>query len=299
MSQSDDLVVFALVAEAGSFSQVAGNLNIAKSAVSKQISRLEKQLGARLFNRTTRRLSLTEAGLRVLPHAQRIQEELGGINDAVLGLQSKATGTLRVSAPVALGNRYLAALAPRFLEAYPEVELVLSLNDRRVDMVAEGFDLSIRLTQSPPDNWQARKLKQISYHICATPAYWDAHGRPSHPSQLANHSCLLSQESNSVPWRFSHAVEGEIEQSISSGLIINTSEGLRAATIENAGVALLPDYAIEDDCQQGRLETVLSDYQVEGPYGDTLYALYLPNRYLPPKARVFIDFLAQELSSSQ
>lgn len=296
MSRIDDLVIFARVAEQGSFSRVAEHQGITKSVVSKQVSRLEKDLGARLFNRTTRRLSLTEAGLQVLPHAQRILDELTGIDDAVSGLQSRASGTLRVSAPVAVGNKYLSSVAPAFLAEYPDVKLVMSLNDRHVDIVSEGFDLSIRLTGHPPENWQARQLKKIRYHLCATPEYWQRHGVPRKPQDLQKYCCLLSQESSSARWRFRQGDGPWHEERVSGHLVINTSEGLRAAVVQHAGVALLPDYAIEDDCIAGRLQKVMEDYEVEGPFGDVLYALYLPNRYLAPKTRVFIDFLVKALA---
>ena len=296
MSRFEDLILFAHVAETGSFTETASRLGMGKSAVSKQISRLEKDLGAQLLHRTTRQLSLSEAGQQVLPHAMRIVEEMEGIDDAVSGLQSKPSGTLRVSAPVAVGNKYLSALAPHFQALYPDVEVVISLNDRHVDIVAEGFDLSIRLTGAPPQNWKARKLKQIDYHICATPAYWQNYGLPTTPEALIQHHCLLNKEPNHQRWRFRKKQTPWEEVAVKSQLIINTSEGLRAAVLQGQAMALLPDYAIEDDVAKGSLQLALTDYEVEGPFGNTLYALYLPNRYLAPKTRAFIDFLIERLS---
>lgn len=299
MAHFDDLVLFAHIAELGSFTETAKRLGLAKSAVSKQITRLEKNLGARLLHRTTRQLSLTEAGNQVLPHAQRIIEELNGIDDAVSGLQSKPTGTLRVSAPVAAGNRYLASLVPQFQQLYPDVDLLLSLNDRHVDIAAEGFDLGIRLTSSPPENWQARKLKSIVYRICATPEYWHKHKLPQSPEDLEKHACLFNKEPQHQRWRLRQAGEEWQEANVAGKLIINTSEGLRAAVLQSTAIALLPEYTIENDIQAGRLQIAFQEYEIEGPFGDAIYALYLPNRYLAPKTRAFIDFLATNLSSDE
>jgi DNA-binding transcriptional LysR family regulator len=302
MSKLDDLVVFAQVAELGSFTEAAKRFGIGKAAVSKQISRLENRLGAQLLQRTTRHLSLTEAGLQVLPHAQRILEELGGIEDAVSGLQSRPSGVLRVSAPVAVGNKYLSALGPLFQKLYPEVELVVILNDRHVDIVAEGFDLSIRLTDAPPENWRARILKRVEYCICATPAYWERCGPLITPEDLVHHRVLLNRESGQQVWRLKpkQAVAGRlstwVEQPVKGSLVINTSEGLRAAVLQGQSIALLPDYAIDEDIRSGRLAVGLMDYEVDGPFGSQLYALYAPNRYLAPKTRAFIDFLLERFS---
>ena len=298
MSRIDDLVVFAHVAEQGSFSRAAENLGMTKSVVSKQVARLEQQLAARLFNRTTRRLNITDTGLQILPYAQRIMTELAGIDDAVSGLQHQVSGTLRVSAPVALGNKYLTAIASTFLKQYPHVKLVLTLTERQVDIVNEGFDLSIQLATHPPQSWHSRQLKTVRYFLCATPEYWQQHEIPKSPADLQKHCCLLNQESGNIRWRLPLGNGLWHEQRVSGYLVINTLEGLRTAVMQHAGIALLPDYMIEDDCVAGCLQKVMTNYELESPAGDSLYALYLPNRYLAPKAQAFINFLANALADN-
>ena len=296
MSQTSDLILFARLVESGSFSEVARQLRMTKSTVSKHLSRLEDTLGVRLMNRSTRRLSLTEVGREILPHAERIREDVRCLEDKVAGLSSEPAGLLRLSAPVAFGNLRLSTLVAEFQALYPRVAVELNLNDRRVDLAEEGFDAALRLTANPPEAWHARRLAAIRYWVCATPGYWQQHGRPREPRDLLNYNCLRPRVGNErEAFQFERKGQTGFSLDLRGKLIISTSEGLRGALLQGSGFAVLPDYAVDEDLASRRLEAVLPNWRVQGPFGDSLYLLYLSNRYLAPKLRVFIDYLVEAL----
>jgi len=294
LSKTPDLILFAKLIESGSFSAAARQLRMTKSTASKHVSRLEDALGVRLVNRSTRRLSLTEVGREILPHAERIREEMRGLEDKVAGLKSEPVGLLRLSAPVAFGNLRLSALMAGFQALYPKVSVELSLNDRQVDLAEEGYDAALRLTANPPESWHARRLAGIDYWVCATPGYWHLHGKPQQPHDLLALNCLRPRaEGDRAALRFEQRGGDSLDLNLCGNLTISTSEGLRGALLQDAGFAVLPDYAVAEDLEAGRLEAVLKEWRVQGPFGDSLYILYLSNRYLAPKLRVFIDYLVE------
>lgn len=293
----DDLEVFVRVTDAKSLSGAAKSLGLSKSAVSKQLARLEAALGARLLNRTTRRLSLTEAGATAYQHGLRIAEEITALKAGLAGLHERPSGLLRVSAPVAFGNLHLSGMLPEFQRRFPGVDVVLSLNDRYVDIADEGFDVVVRLTSQPADNVVARALARVRYVLCAAPAYLQLHSTPYSPPALAEHNCLVFGSSpGSKAWTFAlgeHIQDIEVR----GHLVMNSSEALRAAALDAGGIALLPTYAVSDDLRKGSLVRLLSEFEISGVLGSHIYAVYLPNRYLMPKVRVFIDFLVEALSA--
>lgn len=300
MSKTSDLVLFARLVECGSFSEVARQLRMTKSTVSKHLARLEDTLGVRLMNRSTRRLSLTEVGEEILPHAVRIREEIRSLEDKVAGLSSEPAGLLRLSAPVAFGNLRLSALVAGFQDLYPRVEVELSLNDHQIDLAEEGFDAALRLTANPPEAWHARRLTDIHYWVCATPEFWQLHGQPHEPMDLLNYNCLSPKAGNAIrPFQFEQKGSPTLHLNLRGKLAISTSEGLRGAALQGSGFAVLPDYAVAEDLAAGRLEAVLSNWRVQGPFGDSLYLLYLSNRYLSPKLRVFIDYLVEAMAPAE
>ena len=295
MPYLDDLAVFAKVVERKSFSAAAREFETTKSAISKQVGRLERQLGAKLLNRSTRRLSLTEIGALVHEHSTRIGEEVQQIESLVAGLQSKPKGILRLTTSVAFGNLHLVGWLPEFTKRHPEVEVQVHLNDRSVDLVEEGFDVAVRLTSAPPEHAVARRLAPIRYAVCASPAYLRKAGTPKTLEALGAFNCLRFDQSDSAShWRFVKA-GAQLKVKVTGNLTANTSEALRVAALEGGGLAVLPTYAVSDDLHSGKLRRVLTSYEVLGNFGDAIYAVYLPNRFLAPKVRAFVDFLIEKL----
>ncbi len=295
MPYLDDLAVFAKVVDRNSFSAVARELETTKSSISKQIGRLERRLDAKLLNRSTRRLSLTEIGALVYDHCTRIADEAQQIEALVAGLQSKPKGVLRITTSVAFGNLHLVGWLPEFTKRHPEVEVRVHLNDRTMDLVEEGFDVAVRLTSSPPALAVARRLGVLPYVVCASPSYLRKAGTPKEPAALSKFNCLrFDQSDRHAHWHFSK--DGtRLSVKVTGNMTTNTSESLRAATLAGGGVALLPTYAVAEDLHSGKLRRLLSSYQVEGSFGDAVYAVYLPNRFLAPKVRAFIDFLVEKI----
>jgi DNA-binding transcriptional LysR family regulator len=285
-----ELFVFVRVVELKSFSAAARASGSTKSTVSKQVRRLEQALGAKLLNRTTRHLDLTEAGQLAYQHGVRIVEETSALRSSVDGLQASPRGHLRVTTSVAFGNLHLTRLISQFLALYPDIGVTLTLSDRSVDVVEEGFDIAVRLTSTPIDSVVARRLASFEYVVCATPAYLRAHAAIDAPADLAAHNCIINGAARDTTWRLVR--DGAVtDVAVSGRLAVNGSESCRAAVLDGAGVGLLATFAIGDDLQAGRLEAVLPQYTPEGAFGNSIYAIFTPSRFVAPKMRVFVDFL--------
>jgi DNA-binding transcriptional LysR family regulator len=287
------MAVFARVVEAKSFTEAARRLGLSKSVVSKQVARLERGLGARLLNRTTRRLSLTEAGAAFYEHCARMLAEAEAAEQAVSRLRAVPRGVLRVSSPAAFGHLHIAPAVPEFLERFPEVEVELVMNDRMVDLAEEGYDVAIRMVEQPGPNLVARALAPVRWAVCATRRYLQAHGAPAAPSDLARHACLYySYLGSGNEWRFAGPQGVETVQ-VSGNFRVNNSEAVREAALGHLGVALLPTFTVGPDLQAGRLQPLLQGYTPLGVFGGQIYAVYLSNRYLSPKVRAFVDFCVE------
>jgi len=285
--------IFARVAEAKNFSEAARRLGLSKSVVSKQVARLERSLGARLMNRTTRRLSLTEAGTAFYEHCARMVAEAEAAELAVTRLSLAPRGVLRVSSPAAFGHLHLAPAIPEFLRRYPELAVELVMNDRMVDLAEEGFDLAIRLTEEPAPNLVARRIAPVRWVVCATPEYLRQHGKPKTPADLARHNCLYySYQGSGDQWRFS-GPRGEVSVNVSGNFRVNNSEAVREAALGHLGIALLPTFAAGQELQSGRLVPLLTDYGPLGAIGKNVYCVYLSHRQVSPKLRAFVDFFAE------
>lgn len=285
-----DLFVFIKVVDLKSFSAAARACGSTKSTVSKQVRRLEDALGAKLLNRTTRHLGLTEAGQLAYQHGVRIAEETSALRSSIDGLQDTPRGHLRVTTSVAFGNLHLTRLVGQFLAQYPEIGVTLTLSDRSVDVVEEGYDVAIRLTSSPIDSVVARRLASFAYLVCAAPAYLRCHAAIQAPADLAAHNCVINGAAREASWRFVRdGVASEV--AVAGRLAVNGSESCRVALQAGVGVGLLPSFAIGDDIQAKRLTVLLPQYTPEGPFGNSIYAIFPPSRYGAPKLRVFVDFL--------
>lgn len=288
-----DIFVFVKVVELKSFSEAARVSGSTKSTVSKQVRRLEETLGAKLLNRTTRHLALTEAGQLAYQHGVRITEETTSLRSSVEGLQSTPRGHLRVTTSVAFGNLHLSHLIGQFLKAYPEISVELTLSDRYVDIVEEGFDIAIRLTSKPVDSFVARRLARLDYVLCAAPDYLHTHPPISTPDDLGAHNCMINSLARDATWRFLR--DGEVtEVAVTGRFSVNSSESLRRAVLDGVGIGLLPTYAIAEDVREGHVSVVLPQYTVDGNFGNSIHAIFLPNKFTAPKMRVFVDFLIEK-----
>ena len=293
MEDLEAMAIFARVVEAKSFSGAARRLALDKSAVSKAITRLERSLGVRLLHRTTRAMSVTEAGADVYAHAARIVEEHEQARLAVGRFHSDPRGLLRISASVAFGTLHIAPALPQFLARYPEVRIDMAIGDRIVDLAEEGFDVAVRISKEPAPNLVARRLAVVNRKIVATPEYFEKRGVPETPADLERHNCLTYTHFNPHDtWRL-RGPEGDITVPISGNLRLNDDEALSAAVLGGLGVALLPTFLIGRELHEGKLRAVLSDYV---PSERHIHAVYLPNRHLPAKVRAFIDFLLERFS---
>jgi DNA-binding transcriptional LysR family regulator len=295
MEDLERIALFARVVEEKSFSGAARRLKLSKSLVSKQITRLEKSIGSRLLNRTTRALSVTEAGAVLYEHASRILEELEEAKLAVSRLQSAPRGILRISAPVAFGRLHVASALPDFLAAHPDLKIDMVTTDRFVDLAEEGYDVVVRIAGEPPPNVVARRLAPVNRRICATPEYFARHGVPQEPQDLEQHNCLTYTHFNPQdPWRL-RGPAGDISVRASGDLRLNDDDALAEAVLGGLGIALLPTFLIGKALQFGRLQSVLADYV---PLERHIYAVYLPNRQLSAKVRAFIDFFVARIGST-
>jgi DNA-binding transcriptional LysR family regulator len=293
MEDLERMAIFARVVETKSFSEAARRLHMSKSLVSKQVSQLERSVGARLLNRTTRAMSLTEAGAVFYEHCARIVEELELAKNAVGQLHAEPRGLLRVSASVAFGTMHIAPALPDFLTRYPEVQIDMEIKDRFVDLADERFDIAIRIANDPGQNLVARRLAVVNRKICATPDYFARRGVPRTPRDLEQHNCLTYTYFNPQdPWRL-RGPEGDVSISASGNLRLNDDEALSEAVLQGLGIAVLPTFIIGKDLQAGRLQSVLADYV---PPERHIYAVYLPNRHVSPKVRAFIDFLLERFA---
>jgi DNA-binding transcriptional LysR family regulator len=280
--------IFARVAEAKGFSAAARRLGLSKSLVSKEVAKLEKSLGARLLNRTTRQLSLTEVGAAFYDHCARVVQEAEEAALLVDRLHAKPRGVLKCTAPVAFATLHIAAALPEFLSQYPEVHVDLTVGDRFFELADEGYDLAIRIARELPPNMVARQITPINRVVCATPKYFEEHGVPVSPHDLTQHNCLVYTHANPDSlWRF-RSPEGDIAVPVRGNLRLNDDEVIWQAVLGGAGISMLPTFTVGKDLQSGRLQAVLAEYV---PSERNLYALYLPNRHLTAKVRVFIDFL--------
>jgi DNA-binding transcriptional LysR family regulator len=291
MDRLRTLQAFVQVAETGSFSEAARRLRSSKSGVSRHVSALEAELGARLLHRTTRALTLTEAGRGYFERASRILAELEEADLSITQLQLAPRGRLRVNAPMSFGFLHLAPAIPDFLRRYPEVEIDMTMNDRLVDLVDEGFDVAVRISKLQDSSLVARKLAPIRRAICASPVYLQERGIPASPDDLEAHECLCySNIAVSHEWRFA-ALDGRpwtVE--VKGRLSANNGDALVAAALRGLGVISQPTFLVGSHLQAGTLVSVLDEFV---PQDLTVSAVYPHSRHLSPKVRAFVDFFAE------
>jgi DNA-binding transcriptional LysR family regulator len=288
------MIIFSHVVSEQSFSAAARKLGVSRSSVSKAVAKLEHALGASLLNRSTRHLSLTEVGSTFFDYCTRISYEADEAHKMIESLHAQPRGVLKVAASVAFGTLHIAPAIGDFLCRYPELDIDMTITDRIVDLIEEGYDVVICVARDLPQALVARKLAPIRRKLCATPEYFDEFGVPLAPHDLVKHNCLDYIHSGDKGfWRF-NGPGGEVSVPVSGRLRINDDEALSQVVLGGFGLALLPTFIIGKDIQAKRLKSVLSEYI---PVHQHVYALYLPKRNLPLKIRVLIDFLIERFGS--
>ena len=282
---------FAAVVEKGSFTAAAEALGVSKSVVSKQVSLLERHLGAQLLNRTTRRLHLTQAGEVFASYSQRIMLEVREAEQSVMPLQSEPQGRLRISAPESLAMSLLPEALLRFQKQFPKLELEVHITGHFVDLIEEGIDVALRVGELEDSSLVARLLMPCNFHACASPEYLKKYGSPENPDGLSNHNCLIySQGPQSESWFFKDADGKGIHTKVDGNLRSDTGNLLMSAALNGNGIFIGPTYMVVDALKEGRLETVLDDY---APAATGLYAVYPYSKLVSKKIRVFVDYLVE------
>lgn len=296
MENLTDIAVFVQVVDSGSFTAAAERLELSKSVVSKYVTRLEIRLGARLLNRTTRRLSLTEVGRVFYTRSQRGLQELEEANAEVSRLQGAPRGTLRLNAPMSFGVLHVAPALPDFLSCYPELSVDMNLDDRQVDLVEEGFDLAIRISDLPDSSLVARRLGPCRHVVCAAPTYLQRHGIPRTPEDLREHNIITYRyQASPNEWHFLCAEGKCVSVPVSGSVQMNNSLALRETLLQGIGITLTPTFVVGADIRAGRLQPVLSNYHTQAL---SIYIIYPQRRHLSPKVRAFVDFMAERITNS-
>jgi len=290
MDRMTELEVFVAVVDQGGFTDAANKLRMSKSAVSKHIAALEARLSVTLLNRTTRRVSPTEVGLAFYEKSKGILENTRDAELMVQAQQSAPTGTLKISAPTEFGDNQLASALVPFLTEYPEVRVRMELDNRYVDIMAEEFDLAVRIGDLADSSLKARKIAMMKVGIVGSAAYFEKHGRPTKVDDLSDHKLLQYVSKNTDGFWRVPSPTGEIRQfAANSGLASNNGNSLLSAAKAGLGLAILPCFSYAKAVEKGCLEKVLSDL----PFPEIgIHLVYPPANYTQPKLRVFIDFLA-------
>lgn len=295
MDRLAGMELFVKVAELGSYSATARMLGVSKSAVSKHVAALEERLGARLLNRTTRRLALTEVGEAYRESCLRIIAEIEDAESFAGRHGTEPRGRLKVSAPMTFGFMVIAPAIPELLRRHPLLEVELSLDDRVVDLLGEGLDLAVRVGKLRDSSLIARKLGVAQTVCAASAAYLQGTGPPRDPADLGAHNCLVyTYGRNPELWEFQRGAERRSVR-VRGSFCANNGDALRAAAVGGLGVALVPDFILGDDIEAGRLTRLLADWSgAEIP----IHAVFPPQRHPSAKLRVFIDFLVERLGRS-
>jgi DNA-binding transcriptional LysR family regulator len=288
----EGLAIFAKVVECHTFAAAAAELKLSKATVSKAVSRIEARLGARLINRTSRRLALTDAGRQLAGRAAHILAEGEAAEDEAVAQATEPRGLVRLAAPMSFGVLHIAPLLPEFLAAYPQVSIDLRLSDAMADLIGEGFDAAIRIAALPDSSLVARRLCEMPRYLVGSPGYLSQHGRPKHPLHLAEHRCIgYGHTTAPETWRFS---KGGKSASVrpAGPLRVNNGDAMLPALIAGIGLGILPEFIVRDALAAGRLERLLPDWAL--PAG-AVYWVTPPVGPRPKRVEILGDFLLAKL----
>ena len=299
MSKLPDLeawAIFAKVAETGSFAKAAADLMISQPTVSKAITRLEGRLRTTLFHRTSRKMSLTASGQASLERATRILSEGEAVEAEVTEQSKSLRGSIRIAAPMSFGVLHLAPALPLFMQQHPDVTLDVHFSDELIDVVDQGFDLALRISNLPDSSLLARRLCAVRILLVGAPSYFEQHGHPAHPRDLVTHLALRYVHARvGEAWRFQHKKKGEFSQVVPSSLKVNNAEALVPALRAGLGLALQPEFLAWEDLQSGALQTTMSEWQVP-PIA--LHIVAPPGRAKPARVQALMEFLAKHFANA-
>lgn len=295
MGQLEDMSIFLRVVEAGGISRAADQLGLAKSAVSRRLAILEKRLGVRLLNRTTRSSSLTLAGQGFYERAIKIIDDVAELNAFTTDSNTTLEGTLNLAAPLSFGLLHLSPAISLFVKKHPDLTINIDFSDRQIDLVEEGFDLAIRIANLKDSSLIARKISPIKRLLCASPVYLEEYGPPRTPADLKNHSFLYYSLSKSTKWQFTDKKGKEHLVNISPKLIANNGDFLKDMAIAGHGIMACPTFISWKAMATRDLVQVLKDYTL--PHFD-VYAVYPQTRYLSLRARILIDYLIERFGDN-
>ncbi|MCR9546365.1 LysR family transcriptional regulator [Vibrio antiquarius] len=295
MRNTDDYIIFYHLIEQGSFSAAARHMSLTKSVVSKRIAKLEQELGVQLLYRTTRTLTLTEAGRAFFTHAKAVYQAVATAEESIVGLGKNLSGNIKVSVPTISGELILPQVINEFNQKYPDINIDMDLDNRFVDIVNERFDLAIRTGVLPDSSLIARKLVDANWIICASPQYLAKHGIPKQPQALDKHNCLVYsyQENGACEWSFKEGDE-VYQITVDGNLCTNNSSVLRNVALLGQGIIYVPRVLVYEDLKQGRLIQLFKD---ETAKCLGIYAVYPYTRQQPEKIKIFIDHLYTSFQS--
>jgi DNA-binding transcriptional LysR family regulator len=293
----EGLAIFAKVVELQSFAAAATELSLSKATVSKAVTRLEQRLGARLFNRTSRRLALTDTGQKLSAQAARLLADGEAVENEALAQSVAPRGLVRLAVPMTFGVKEVAPILPEFLEKYPDVAVDLHLSDARVDLIGEGFDAGLRIASLPDSSLIARRLCAMPRYTVASAAYLKRHGRPTHPMHLAQHKCFgYAYLSTPDVWHYTNAAGEQASVRPGGPLRVNNGEALMPALLAGLGIADLPDFIVGDAIASGEVEVILDGWkQTEGAVH-----LVLPSGGpRPARVEALADFLTRHFTKAK
>lgn len=290
-----DLATFVTIIEQGSFSAAARTNGATPSAISRCVSRLEQEMGCKLLHRTTRKLALTETGRTVYEHAQEMLEAARQALDSGGGLQTVAQGKLTLSVPKAVGRFVIHPLMPEFLARHPQIDVTLRLEDRYVDLINDGVDLVLRITNSPSPGLYGKALMPVTHAICATPKYLHKHGTPAHPQDLRHHSCIsLGETPADARWKF--RLREKMETVQTRGRYAANHTGVRLDAVkQHIGIGSLPLFTAREALKKGEIVQVLPEWEFISTYSGELWLLWTRNKHMPAKMRALISYLTEKM----
>jgi DNA-binding transcriptional LysR family regulator len=290
------LAIFAKVVELRSFAAAASELVLSKATVSKAVSRLEERLGARLFNRTSRRLALTDAGQRLATRAARLLADGEEAESETLAQSTAPRGLVRLAVPMTFGVKKVAPLLPEFLAQYPDVSIDLHLSDAAVDLIGEGFDAALRIARLPDSSLIARRLCAMPRHTVAAPSYLKRHGRPTHPMHLAQHKCFSYAYLSTNIWHFTNAAGEQASVRPAGPLRANNGEAVMPALIAGLGIADLPDFIVGEAIASGEVEVILKGWRQPEA---AVHLVTPPGGPRPARVEVLADFLIRHFAQKR
>lgn len=286
--------IFAKVAEIGSFAKAAADLNLSQATVSKAISRLETRLNVMLVQRTSRAISLTEAGQAALERAIAILENGHAIEEEISEQATSLRGKIRISLPISFGVKYVAAILADFLTQHPDVEIDADYSDKQIDLIEDKIDLSLRIANMVDSSLVVRGLCSVRILLVGAPDYFKKYGKPLHPRDLANHKTLkYTYNYGKKGWSFVHQEYGEFTQITKAQMQANNAEALTPALLAGLGVALQPEFMVWDELQNGSLQTAMDDWQIKPLM---LYIVTPPGRKRPHRVQALMDYIALRLT---